>query len=163
MSCTHEIMRTLVESARVQSAAVRARLKWSVSALWTTRTSSSASSVDRCWAMSARRVAHSDEQTPRTSDSVTATHGVARDAAAAVGLRDDGDRGSAAVVRECEGKVAAAYPHAVDFHAARLAERDGVEVEATGGRVRDDAERRLHQVKRRARPPGLRVARHQVL
>src|SRR5438094_10150318 len=70
---------------------------------------------------------------------------------------------TAPVVPHLEGELAVSEPHAAHFHAAGLTEGDGIEVDAAGGSVGHDPERGLQQVKRGARTPGLRIARHEVL
>src|SRR2546421_7855697 len=70
---------------------------------------------------------------------------------------------TATVVTHLEGEFAVSEPHAAHFHAAGLTEGDGIEVDAAGGSVGHDPERRLQQVKRGARAPGLRIARHEGL
>src|SRR5207248_5607717 len=80
-----------------------------------------------------------------------------------VRLLEDVDVRPAAVVIHLEGELAIPDPHPADLDAARLPERNRVEVDAAGGGVGHDAERGLHQVEGRARAPRLRVAGYEVL
>ena len=69
----------------------------------------------------------------------------------------------AAVVIHLERELAIPEPHPADLDAARLPERNRVEVDAAGRGIRHDAERGLHQVEGRARAPRLRIAGYEVL
>src|SRR5438067_12641919 len=80
-----------------------------------------------------------------------------------VGLLEDVDVRPAAVVIHLEGELASPEPHPADLDAARLPERNRVEVDAAGRGIRHDAEGGLHQVKGRSRAPRLWVAGYEVL